>query len=104
RGLLWGRVIVPELPWIWGVLTLFFLLYAVRHRLSARPLRACAATLQNRPLTTFGTGLLVLLLVGPICVLLAVSIIGIAVVPFVICALIAGGMIGKVSVARMIGM
>jgi uncharacterized RDD family membrane protein YckC len=104
RGLLWGRVIVPELPWIWGVLTLFFLLYAVLNLVFDRPVRACAATLQNRPLTTFGTGLLVLLLVGPVCVLLAVSIIGIAVVPFVICAVIAGGMIGKVSVARLIGL
>lgn len=104
RGLLWGRVIVPELPWLWGVLTLFFLLYAVLNLVFDRPVRACAATLQTRPLTTFGTGLLVLLLIGPICVLLAVSIIGIAVVPFVICAVIAGGMIGKVSVARLIGM
>ena len=104
RGLLWGRVIVPEIPWVWGVLTLFFLLYAVLNLVFDRPVRACATTLQNRPLTTFGTGLLVLLLFGPICVLLAFSIIGIAVVPFVICAVIAGGMIGKVSVARLIGM
>lgn len=104
RGLLWGRVIVPDLPWIWGVLALFFLLYAVLNLIFDRPVRACAATLQNRPLTAFGTGLLVLLLMGPVCVLLAFSIIGIAVVPFVICALIAGGMIGKVSVARLIGM
>jgi uncharacterized RDD family membrane protein YckC len=104
RGLLWGRMIVPELPWVWGVLTLCFLLYAALNLVFDRPVRACAATLENRPLTTFGTGLLVLLLVGPICVLLAVSIIGIAVIPFVICAVIAGGMIGKVSVARRIGM
>jgi uncharacterized RDD family membrane protein YckC len=46
----------------------------------------------------------VLLLIGPICVLLAISIIGIAVVPFVICAAIAGAVIGKVAVARWIGM
>ena len=104
RGLLWGRMIVPEFPWIWGVVALFFLLYAAINLIFDRPVRACAETLQKRPLTTFGTGLLVMLLVGPICVLLAVSIIGIAVVPFVICALIAGGMIGKVSVARRIGM
>jgi uncharacterized RDD family membrane protein YckC len=104
RGLLWGRLIVPEFPWIWGVVALFFLLYAALNLIFDRPVRACAATLQKRPLTAFGTGLLVLLLFGPICVLLAFSIIGIAVVPFVICALIAGGMIGKVSVARLIGM
>ncbi len=104
RGLLWGRMIVPDLPWIWGVLALFFLLYAALNLIFDRPVRACALTMRNRPLTTFGAGLLVLLLVGPICVLLAVSIIGIAVVPFVICALIAGGMIGKVAVTRCIGM
>ena len=104
RGLLWGRVIVPDLPWVWGVLSLFFLLYAALNLIFDRPVRACASTLQNRPLTAFGSGLLVLLLVGPICVLLAVSIIGIAVVPFVICALIAGGLIGKVATARWIGM
>ena len=67
-------------------------------------MRTCATTLQNRPLTTFGAGLLVLLLFGPICVLLAISIICIAVVPFLICALIAGAIIGKVAVARWIGM
>ena len=104
RGLLWGRVIVPDLLWVWGILALCFLLYAALNLIFDRPVRACALTMRNRPLTTFGAGLLVLLLVGPICVLLAVSIIGIAVVPFVICALIAGGLIGKVAVTRWIGM
>jgi uncharacterized RDD family membrane protein YckC len=104
RGLLWGRVIVPGLPWIWGIVALFFLLYAALNLIFDRPVRACALTMRDRPLTTFGTGLLVLLLIGPVCVLLAFSIIGIAVVPFVICAAIAGALIGKVSVARFIGM
>jgi uncharacterized RDD family membrane protein YckC len=104
RGLMWGRVIVPGLPWVWGILSLVFLLYAALNLIFDRPVVACATMLQARPLTTFGSGLLVLLLVGPICVLLAVSIIGIAVVPFVICALIAGTVIGKVAVARSIGM
>jgi len=104
RGLAWGRVIVPDLPWVWGVLSLVFLLYAALNLVFDRPVLACANTLRNRPLTTFGSGLLVLLLIGPVCVLLAVSVIGIAVVPFVICALIAAAIIGKVAVARWIGM
>ncbi len=104
RGLAWGRVIVPDIPWVWGVVALFFLIYAALNLIFDRPVRTCATTLQNRPLTTFGAGLLVLLLFGPICVLLAVSIIGIAVVPFLVCALIAGAIIGKVAVARFIGM
>ena len=104
RGPLWGRVIVPDLPWIWGVVAIFFLLYAALNLIFDRPVRACALTLRTRPLTTFAAGLLVLLLIGPICVLLAVSVIGIAVVPFVICAAVAGGLVGKVAVARWIGM
>ena len=43
------------------------------------------------------------LLVGPVCLLLAVSVIGIAVVPFVIIALFAAWIVGKVGVARWIG-
>jgi uncharacterized RDD family membrane protein YckC len=104
RGLAWGRVIVPDIPWVWGVVALFFLIYAVLNLMFDRPVRTCATTLQNRPLTTFGAGLLVLLLFGPICVLLAISLIGIAVLPFLVCALIAGAIIGKVAVARWIGM
>ena len=104
RGIAWGRVIVPDLPWVWGIVSIFFLLYAALNLIFDRPVRACALTISNRPLTTFGAGLLVLLLFGPICVLLAISLIGIAVVPFLICALIAGGIIGKVAVARFIGM
>ena len=104
RGLVWGRLIVPDFPWVWGIVSLFFLLYAALNLIFDRPVRSCAGTLRSRPLTAFGTGLLVLLLIGPICVLLAVSIIGIAVVPFVICAAIAGAVIGKVAVARWIGM
>jgi len=104
RGLAWGRIIVPDLPWVWGVVTLFFLIYAALNLVFERPVRTCAKTLQTRPLTAFGAGMLVLLLIGPICVLLVFSLIGIAVVPFLICALIAGAIIGKVAVARFIGM
>jgi uncharacterized RDD family membrane protein YckC len=104
RGPLWGRPIVPDLPWIWGVVALIFLFYSALNLIFDRPVRAAALTLRTRPLTAFGAGLLVLLLIGPICVLLAVSVIGIAVVPFVICAVIAAGVIGKVAVTRWIGM
>ena len=104
RGLLWGRPIVPDLLWVWGVVGVFFLVYLAVNLVFDRPVRACAETLTEKPLTTFMVGLLVLLLTGPVCVLLAVSVIGIAVVPFVGCALLVGGIIGKVGTARWIGM
>jgi uncharacterized RDD family membrane protein YckC len=104
RGLLWGRPIVPDLRWVWTVVGLFFLVYLILSLILQQPVRACAEKLADKPLTTFAVGLLVLLLVGPVCVLLAVSVIGIAVVPFVICALLVGWIIGKIGVARWIGM
>jgi uncharacterized RDD family membrane protein YckC len=104
RGLLWGRLIVPDLPWVWGFVGFFFLLYLALNLLFHESIRGCAETLTEKPLTTFAVGLLVLLLTGPVCFLLAVSVIGIAVVPFVLCSVFVAWIIGRVSVARWIGM
>jgi uncharacterized RDD family membrane protein YckC len=103
RGLLWGRPIVPGLPWVWGIVGAVFLVYLVLNLIFSRSVGAVAETMAARPLTAFAAGLLVLLLTAPVCLLLAVSIIGVAVIPFVICALIAAWIIGKVAVARWIG-
>ena len=104
RGLLWGRPIVPDLPWMWVIVAAFFLAYLLLNILFDRPVRATAEVLADKPLTAFMVGLLVLLLAGPVCLLLAVSVIGVAVVPFVICALLVAAVIGKIGVARRIGM
>ena len=104
RGLFWGRPIVPDLPWVWGIVFIFFLVYLALNLVFHGPVRACAHTLAEKPLTAFLVGLLVLLLTGPVCFLLALSVVGLAVVPLVICALFIGGMLGKVAVTRWIGM
>lgn len=104
RGLLWGRLIVPDLPWVWSIVGIFFLVYLALNLVFDPPVRACAITLSERPLTAFVVGMLVLLLAGPVCLLLAVSVIGIAVVPFVAGALLIAGLVGKVAVPRWIGM
>jgi uncharacterized RDD family membrane protein YckC len=104
RGLLWGRIIVPGLPWIWSVVGIFFLVYLALNLVFDQPVRACAATLATKPLSSFLVGLLVLLLTGPVSVLLAVSIVGVAVVPFVLCALFLAALVGRVGVMRWIGM
>jgi len=104
RGLFLGRPIVPSLPWVWGIVGLFFLVYLVVGLVFHHPVRASAETLHARPLSAFVVGLLVLLLTGPMCVLLAVSVIGIAVIPFLLCALFLAWIVGKVGVAQWIGM
>jgi len=104
RGLFWGRPIVPDLAWVWGIVFVFFLVYLALNLVFHGPVHACARTLSKKPVTSFMTGLLVLLLTGPVCVLLALSVVGLAVVPLVICALFVAGMLGKVAVTRWIGM
>jgi uncharacterized RDD family membrane protein YckC len=103
RGLLFGRLIVPDLPWVWRIVGLVFLVYLVLSLIFHEPVRACTETLAAKPLTAFAVGLLVLLLTGPVCVLLAVSVVGLAVVPFVLAALFIGAIVGKIGVARWIG-
>src|SRR5207247_8864393 len=92
RGLLWGRLIVPDLWWVWRIVFLFFLVYLVLNLIFHEPVRACVATLDDRPLTAFAVGLLVLLLMGPVCVLLAVSVVCILVLPFVLAYLLIVGL------------
>jgi len=104
HGLLMARPIVPWLGWVWTVAALFFLVNLLLNFIFDAPVRASAATLRATPLSAFMTGLLVMLLAGPVCVLLAVSVIGIAVIPFVLCALLLAGVIGKIGFARWIGM
>jgi uncharacterized RDD family membrane protein YckC len=103
RGLLWGRVIVPSLPWIWAVVAIVFVVYMALNLMLDNAVRSCARTLADRPFTSLGAGLLVLLLFGPICFLLAISVVGIAVIPFVSCAMAAAWIVGRVAVARWIG-
>jgi uncharacterized RDD family membrane protein YckC len=103
RGLLWGRLIVPDLPWVWWVVAIFFLLYLALNAVFERPVGASAEVLRERPLSMFMAGLLVLLLTVPVLAIVAASIIGLALVPFILCALIVAGLIGKAGVARAIG-
>jgi uncharacterized RDD family membrane protein YckC len=101
--LFWGRLIVPDLAWVWGIVGIFFLVYLTLNLIFHQSVRACANTLAAKPLTAFVMGLLVLLLTGPVCLLLAISVIGIAVVPFVLCSLFVAWLVGKIAVARWIG-
>jgi uncharacterized RDD family membrane protein YckC len=104
RGLAFGRLIVPDLRWVWTIAAIFFLLNLLLNLLFDGPVRACATALHATPVSAFVTGLLVMLLAGPLCLLLAISVIGIAVIPFVIAALVLGTIVGRIGFARWLGM
>ncbi|HUF24425.1 MAG TPA: RDD family protein [Vicinamibacterales bacterium] len=103
RGLLWGRLIVPGLDWVWAIVGIFFLLYLALNTVFDRPVGACADALTRRPLSMFLTGLLVLMLAVPLIVLVGATVIGLVLVPFIVCALIVAGLVGKAGVLRAIG-
>jgi uncharacterized RDD family membrane protein YckC len=104
HGLLLGRPIVPWLGWVWVAAAIFFFINFCVNMLFDGPVRASTGMLQQSPLSAFMAGLLVLLLAGPVCLLMVASVIGIAVVPFVLCALVAAAVIGRVAFARWVGM
>jgi uncharacterized RDD family membrane protein YckC len=103
RGVLLGRPIVPDLAWVWAVVGIVFFVYLLVSLVFDRSVGDSAATLRQKPLTTFGAGLLVLLLLGPVCFVLTVTLIGIAVIPVLMCALLVAALVGKAGAARWIG-
>ena len=103
EGLFWGRPLVPSLAWIWVIAGLLLIIYLAVNLVFARQVRACADVLNDKPLTTGLGGLLVLLLIGPVSVVLAVSVVGLIVIPFLICAVLLAGLVGRVAVARWMG-
>ena len=103
RGLLFGRLIVPDVQWIWTAVAIFFFVYLMVSLLFATQVGAVADTLAVKPLGSFLLGLLVLVLAVPAIAILAATVVGIAIVPFVLCALVVAGLIGKVGVIRAIG-
>jgi hypothetical protein len=103
RGLLWGRMIVPGLPWIWGIVGIVLLVNVAMAVAFPGAVRASAETLSARPLAAFFVGLLTLLLFAPVVTILAISVVGIIVIPFLCCAVVVGWMLGKVAVSRWIG-
>jgi uncharacterized RDD family membrane protein YckC len=100
RGVLLGRLIVPDIGWVWGVVGLLFLFGLLFNHIFARHVGACADTLARRPMGSFFVGLLVILLAGPAMVIVSITVIGL---PFAIAAMIAASVIGKLGVTRVIG-
>lgn len=103
QGLLWGRLIVPSLAWIWAVVGITFLIGLLLNTLFDRAVANTADVIVQRPLSAFLLGLLVAILTIPAIAILAATVIGLVVVPFVLCGLVLAGMVGKVGVGRAIG-
>ena len=103
HGLMMARPIAPQVGWVWGVVGICLLIYLLIAILFPRPIQACVDTLEKRPVGSFFMGILLFVLLAPLTFLLAVSIVGIVVIPFLFCAMIVAFLFGKVSVYRFAG-
>jgi uncharacterized RDD family membrane protein YckC len=103
RGLLWGRVVVPDLPWVWSVVGIALLVTLIITVAFPGAVLASTETLSARPVGSLFAGVLALLLFAPVVTILAISFVGIPIIPFVVCAMVAGWLLGKASVARWLG-
>lgn len=98
KGLMLGRPLPHQYAWAWVVAGIFILLYLLLALLFRGPVGACVSVLETRPGSSLLTGLLALLLFGPLLVLLLITVIGSILIPFLICAAIAAYFFGKVVV------
>ena len=103
RGVLTGRVIVPDLPWMWVAVAGLLAVFLALNLLFDRPVRACVGAFTDKPLTTVLIGLAVVVLAGPVTVLLAISMLGLVAIPVLWAALVAAAVLGCVAMARWLG-
>jgi uncharacterized RDD family membrane protein YckC/cytoskeletal protein CcmA (bactofilin family) len=98
------RPLAPQVGWVWVVAGAFFLFYLLVATAFPRPVRACVDVLNDRPATTMVLGILAKLLVPIISVILAVTGIGLLVLPFVALATFIGVIVGKVALLEWVGL
>lgn len=103
KGFFWARPMVPQLSWMWGLTGILFVFYALISLILPRPVQACVETLEAKPLVASLIGLLAFVFISPFSLLLVASVAGLLAIPFIVCGLIAGVLIGKVALYQYIG-
>lgn len=103
EGALRARPLPPRLPAAWIASAFLALLFVLIGVIFQKPITSTVATLDEKPGSAFLLGLLVCALTFPALLLLVVSLVGVVLVPFVLCALGVLLIIGKVSLYRYAG-
>ena len=97
------RLLAPQVKWVWVVTVVFLLIYLLIALLFPKPVAACVNELTERPATTFLLGLLTKLLIPLVILVLAVTGIGVFVVPFILAAVWFGAFLGKAALLQYLG-
>ncbi|HEY1313506.1 MAG TPA: polymer-forming cytoskeletal protein, partial [Steroidobacteraceae bacterium] len=103
--LLYGRplALVPGLGWAWGLAFSFLALYAALALLFRDGITRCVQTFESQPGQSVLAALMAMLLTPVLVVLLFVTVIGIAAVPFVVFGLFCAGLFGKAVMLAWLG-
>jgi uncharacterized RDD family membrane protein YckC len=103
--LLYGRplALVPGLGWAWSLAFTCLALYILLALLFRPGLSQCVRTFETQPGRTLLAAIIAMLLTPVLVVLLCVTVIGIAAVPFVLFALLCAGLFGKAVMLAWIG-
>ena len=103
--LLYGRPLAfaPGLGWAWGLALAFLALYVGLALLFREGLSRCVRTFETQPGRSILAGLITALLTPVLLVLLCITVIGIAAIPFVAFGLICVGLFGKAVMLAWLG-
>jgi uncharacterized RDD family membrane protein YckC len=93
----------PGLGWAWTLAFGFLALYVLLALLATGAVQRCAETFETQPGSTLLASVLAVLMVPALFVLLCITVIGIAVVPFLSMALMAAALFGKAVVLACLG-
>jgi hypothetical protein len=103
QGVLLLRPLPPGVAWAWVAAGMFALGYLLLQVLFPAPVQAGVGALQERPVTSLFSGLLVSILFAPVCVLLVATGIGALLVPLVMMAFAVAVLVGKTAALRFVG-
>jgi uncharacterized RDD family membrane protein YckC len=102
---MYGRLLAfgPHLMWAWWIALGFLAFYVVLALLFGKGLEKCAETLEQRPGYSILSALLTVLLAPVVTIILVLTGVGIAVVPFLAAGLFFAGLFGKAVMLAWLG-
>jgi uncharacterized RDD family membrane protein YckC len=102
---LYGRLLAfgPNLMWAWWIALSFLAFYVVLALLFGKGVDKCVQTVEQRPGYTILAALLTVLLAPVAVVLLAITGVGIVIIPFLVAGLFFAGLFGKVVMLAWLG-
>jgi uncharacterized RDD family membrane protein YckC len=103
KGLLWARPFPPNVGWAWLIAIILLLVNLLLLVIFPQPIQACVDTIERKPITSFFAGILAKLLLGLFIALLAITVVGLIVVPFLAAGALVGALFGKITAYRYVG-